>query len=467
MKEKNGLFIFHRDFRIQDNIGLLAASKLCEALYTCFIFTPEQVGYKNPYRSSNAIQFMIESLEELSSTISTAGGRLIVLYGDQIQMLKRLTKDLKLDLVAFNSDYTPYAVEREKKTAAFCRENHIQCLTYCDYYLFEPGSILTGSGTAYKKYTPFYNEAIKLPVIQRQSVRSISIDASPALPYEILLPDALNMFSKPNAEILVRGGRQLALAKLKKACKDQTEYDSRRDFFITKTTRLSAYIKFGCVSIREVFHAFKRAFGLHHGLIRELIWREFFAHVLYAYPEVVGKSYQPRYRSINWVNNTTAFDKWKNGATGFPIVDASMRELNTTGYMHNRGRMVVATFLIKSLLIDWRWGEKYFAQMLTDYDLASNNGNWQGISGTGVDMKPYFRDMNPWIQSAKYDRYAEYIKKWVPELDSVVAADIHKWYEVYDLPQYKEVEYPKPIVDYAQQKTRMLSLYESALSKNV
>jgi deoxyribodipyrimidine photo-lyase len=200
---------------------------------------------------------------------------------------------------------------------------------------------------------------------------------------------------------------------------------------------------------------------LKHGLIRELIWREFFAHVLYAYPEVVGRSYQPKYRNLKWQNSKAAFKKWMTGKTGFPLVDACMRELNTTGYMHNRGRMTVASFLIKVLLIDWRWGEKYFAQNLTDYDIASNNGNWQGISGTGVDMKPYFRDMNPWIQSFKFDPRAEYIKKWVPELESVESRDIHTWHTSFHFEKYKNVNYPKPMVDYNIQKEKMLDFYKN------
>jgi deoxyribodipyrimidine photo-lyase len=463
MKFKNGLFIFHRDLRLQDNMGLVELNKICENIYPCFIFTPEQVGSKNPYRSFNAVQFMIESLDELSKTIMNNSGRLIILYGDQIHMVHRLAKDLDINVVAFNRDYTPYAISRDKKTLDSCNERGIACYSFSDYYMFEPGTIINSLGNAYKKFTPFYTETVAKNVKPNLSGKITRFRAeSRVLPYEIELKSAKALFTQNNPDILVHGGRINGLKRLQAACKEQSEYDERRDFFMTKTTHLSAYIKFGCVSIREVYHAFKKNFGIQHGLIRELIWREFFAHILYAYPNVVGQSYQPRYRSIEWVNNKTAFEKWQNGLTGFPLVDACMRELNKTGYMHNRGRMVVASFLIKTLLIDWRWGEKYFAQKLTDYDLASNNGNWQGISGTGVDMKPYFRDMNPWIQSSKYDKYAEYIKKWVPELSEVAAADIHRWHERYDRPEYNNIQYPRPIVDYAKQKVMMLSLYDNA-----
>jgi deoxyribodipyrimidine photo-lyase len=264
---------------------------------------------------------------------------------------------------------------------------------------------------------------------------------------------------------MVEGGRKNALFMLRRALSTQSDYDNTRDFLKNSTTGLSAAIKFGCISIREMYHAFFAKYGRKNGLIRELIWREFFAHVLHNFPEVLSGSYQPRYKRIGWRTGSRAtadLKAWKEGRTGFPVVDACMRQLNTTGYMHNRGRMIVANFLIKTLLIDWRMGEQYFAQKLTDYDPASNNGNWQGISGTGVDMKPYFRDMNPWIQSAKFDAGAEYIKRWVPELADVTPRDIHKWYISHKLETYNGVKYGEPIVDYDEQKQKMLVMYEKA-----
>lgn len=461
-----GLFIFHRDFRLFDNSGLIKASRQCDKLYTCFIFTPEQVGKSNDYRSQNSIQFMIESLSELSNDISNQGGELMTFYGKQQIILRSLIQSLNINCVFFNKDYTPYAIERTEQTVSLCDKLLIECKTYSDYYLYEPGSIKTGSsqtGNAYKKYTPFYNAVIDLQVEppKRNKIFNLAKNQYYTSQYKISLKDAMNNFTKINENILVHGGRTHGKNRLKLALREQVYYDDTRDFFINRTTFLSAYIKFGCLSIREVYHFFKKAFGLKHGLIRELLWREFFAHVLYAYPNVVGKSYQKIYKNLNWSRNMLYFDKWKNGQTGFPIVDACMRELNTTGYMHNRGRMTVASFLIKTLMIDWRWGEKYFAQKLTDYDLASNNGNWQGISGTGVDMKPYFRDMNPWIQSEKFDKLAEYIKKWVPELNDVSPQDIHKWDEMCENPKYKSIKYPQPIVNYDEQKQKMLEFYKN------
>lgn len=466
VKNKRGLFLFHRDFRIEDNVGLNRAFSISDELYTCFIFTPEQVGKSNDYKSNNAVQFMIEGLIELNQSITEKEGELMCFYGKQIDLLRRLIRTLDLDAIYFNRDYTPYAVERENATKQLCKELDIICQTYSDYYLFEPGSVISdGSGSAFKKYTPFYDKVINMdvrePVIKR-SFNFVKYTGS-HIQDSILLSDAMKRFTKPNPNILVHGGRKRAKLLLAFALRDQKNYDITRDFFIKQTTHLSAFIKFGCISIREVYYAVKRKFNVRHGIIRELIWREFFAHVLYAYPEVVGNSYQPKFRRIKWSNNESHIEKWQNGLTGVPIVDACMREMNTTGYMHNRGRMTVASFLIKTLLIDWRIGEQYFAQKLTDYDLASNNGNWQGISGTGVDMKPYFRDMNPWIQSQKFDVGAEYIKKWLPELSAVAPSDIHKWQTMCNDPKYKNIRYPKPIVNYDDQKVKMLAMYKRAL----
>jgi deoxyribodipyrimidine photo-lyase len=463
---ENGLFIFHRDFRITDNIGLIEAGKLCKNLYTCFIFTPEQVGKANDYRSQNAIQFMIESLEDLESQIHIKNGKLLVFYGKQVDVIRQLVKEFSIQGVFFNKDYTPYAVKRDIEAQELCNNLSIKCQMFSDYYLYEPGTINTGTSvhaSAYKKYTPFYLKVAHMnPLPPSMSKVNNLKSTTKSLSHELSLKSAMTKFTHPNPNILVDGGRSEGIKRLKTAIQQQKNYDEDRDTFSYNTTFLSAYLKFGCVSVREVYSAIKRTFGISHGIIRELLWREFFAHVLYSYPEVVGQSYQPRYRHIKWHHSESQLEKWARGQTGFPIVDACMRQLNTTGYMHNRGRMTTSSFLVKVLLIDWRKGEKYFAQKLTDYDIASNNGGWQGTSGTGVDMKPYFRDMNPWIQSAKFDKNAEFIKKWVPELETVDAKDIHNWATMCEDPKYKDIKYPKPIVDYDEQKKEMLEMYKHA-----
>ena len=461
----NGLFIFHRDFRITDNIGLIEASRLCKNLYTCFIFTPEQVGKVNDYRSQNAIQFMIESLKDLESQLHINNGKLLIFYGKQYSIIQQLVKELDIQGVFFNKDYTPYAIQRDIETQKLCDKLSINCQMFSDYYLYEPGTINSGTNvhaTAYKKYTPFYLKVIHMKPLSPSPKKINNLKSTTKLlSNEISLKSAMEKFTHPNPYILVNGGRTEGIKRLKIAVQQQKHYDENRDTFTYNTTFLSAYLKFGCVSVREVYNTIKAKFGINHGLIRELLWREFFAHVLYSYPEVVGQSYQERYRHIHWNRSISQLEKWKKGQCGFPIVDACMRQLNVCGYMHNRGRMVTSSFLVKVLLIDWREGEKYFAQKLTDYDIASNNGGWQGTSGTGVDMKPYFRDMNPWIQSVNFDKKAEFIKKWIPELKSVDAKDIHKWSIMCHDPKYKDVKYPKPIVDYDEQKKKMLDIYKN------
>lgn len=468
-KAKTGLFLFHRDLRINDNTGFINACRECSRLITCFIFTPEQVGKHNTYQSANAIGFMIESLESLSDEIHSNGGELCLFYEKTCDMLKYLVKSQNINTIFFNRDYSPYAKARDQSIIDMCNSMNIECITYSDYYLYEPGTIKNGTGGYYKKFTPFYNHVLSIDVNKPQKIiaKQLKCLVSCNSSHKLTISNAKVLFGKNGVvDRMVEGGRKNAINMLRKSINAQVHYDDTRDFLKNSTTGLSAAIKFGCISIREVYHAFSLKYGRTFGLIRELIWREFFAHVLHNFPEVLEKSYQPKFRNIQWRKGVRAsedFTAWKTGHTGFPVVDACMRQLNTTGYMHNRGRMIVANFLVKTLLINWRLGEQYFAQKLTDYDPASNNGNWQGISGTGVDMKPFFRDMNPWIQSAKFDNDAVFIKQWVPELQDVLPKDIHKWYVTHDLEIYEKVKYNVPIVDYDVQKKKMLKMYEKSL----
>jgi deoxyribodipyrimidine photo-lyase len=459
---EKGLFVFHRDLRIVDNVGLLRAAKECRQLYTCFIFTPEQIGTHNKYRSKNAIQFMMESLGELSKEIREHGGELIVLFGDTTTMIRFLVHRLDVSAIYTNKDYTPYAIEREASVSRLSKSLQKTFIETNDYYLYEPGSVTTSTGKFYQKFTPFYDAVVskQVPAPQmRSSYRSLS-KFSGHLEYRTTLKDVAEKYgSVPSPTIVVNGGRKRALVRLRRATHNQSHYTVKRDQLIYETTLLSAYIKFGCVSVREVYHAFVSAYGRGSGLVRELIWREFFAHVLFGFSGVLDGY---TYKGIHWRTSKSDFEKWKKGQTGVPIVDACMRQMNETGYMHNRGRMIVANFLVKTLLLNWKWGEEYFARTLVDYDVASNNGNWQSISGTGADQKPYFRDMNPWIQSAKFDVDAEYIKKWVPELRNVEPNAIHKWELYWNDAKYKKVAYPKPMVAYGEQKPKMLEMYRDA-----
>lgn len=457
-KYENGLFIFHRDLRIVDNIGIIEACKQCKNIYTCFIFTPEQVGKNNPYKSDNAVQFMIESLEDLSNEISKHGGKLLLLYGNTTKIVNYLVSELDINAIFFNRDYTPYAIKRD---------NDLQKMQTCviteDYYLHKPGTIKNGQNGYYHKFTPYYTKALGVPVDLPVNISFSKIFTEPnnklKLDDIISLEYAMNNFTTKNQNILVSGSRNLGLQRIQSALIHQEKYDNCRDNLVFETTLLSAYIKFGNISIREIYHGIKDTYGINHGIIRELIWRDFFINLLYAYPNTLGHAYNPLFEKILWKTNQEWLELWKHGLTGFPVVDACMRQLNKTGYMHNRGRMIVAHFLIKTLLLDWRDGEKYFAQKLTDYDVANNYGNWLSIVGGGAYSMPYFRVMNPWIQSSKFDKEAIFCKRWIPELSDVSPKDIHKWNTMHKDPKYNNIKYPSPMVDYNEQKEKVLKLY--------
>lgn len=455
-KKENGLFIFRRDYRIVDNTGLNLLNTLCENIYTVFIFTPEQVTNKNHYKSNNAIQFMIESLKDLASQISDKGGKLHTFFGQNDKIVSQLIDDLKISVVCFNSDYTPYSVKRDNELVELCKKKQIECAFAHDYYLHYPGSFMSASNAPYQKFTPYYNVSIKNDINAPAKYKQLHFKyKSSSLSNSITLDEAFKKFTSENENIAVNGGRQNAIIQLRKAIKTQVKYKTTHNMLDTNTSQLSAFIKFGCLSIREVYKAFHK----NTDFVRQLIWRDFYANILFSFPKVLGHALKPKYNKIKWSYNKRYLEAWKKGQTGFPIVDAGMRELNTTGYMHNRARLIVASFLIKTLLLDWRQGEQYFATKLTDYDIASNNGNWQWVMGGGADSQPYFRIFNPWSQSKEHDPEANYIKKWIPELKDVPAKAIHNWDSEY--PNYKTLDYVEPIVDYTEQKDKVLNMYKA------
>uniref|UniRef100_A0A6C0AZR5 Photolyase/cryptochrome alpha/beta domain-containing protein n=1 Tax=viral metagenome TaxID=1070528 RepID=A0A6C0AZR5_9ZZZZ len=454
MLHENGLFIFRRDFRLVDNHGLHYMHSKCKHIFTIFIFTPEQVSKANDYKSNNAVQFMIESLQDLSTEIHKHGGQLHCFYGKNQKVIADCIHAWNIDYICFNKDYTPYAIERDTHILDLCKKQIISCDIIPDYYLHEPGTIVSGGGTPYKKFTPFYHACLTKKIQPPTTIERIKFKASSAhVPNTISLASALTKFTKSNSEILVHGGRTNAIRVLKEAMKTQKHYSKTHNELDKPTTQMSAYIKFGCISIREMYKAFRN----NHDLVRQLIWRDFYMNILYSFPYVLGKPMKPSYSKIKWHHNASWFKAWTTGLTGFPVVDAGMRQLNHTGYMHNRARLVVASFLTKTLLIDWREGEKYFAIKLTDYDPASNNGNWQWIASSGADSQPYFRIFNPWAQSNDLDPDASYIKQWIPELKDIPAKNIHSWNETWK--EYKDVHYPKPICDYQIQKEKALAMF--------
>jgi deoxyribodipyrimidine photo-lyase len=455
---ENGLFIFRRDLRIQDNIALNMAAEQCKHVFPIFIFTPEQITDKNKFKSDNAIQFMIESLDDLQSNIHKHNGNLNTFYGENDVIIKKLIKKWNIDSVFFNRDITPYAKKRDHNIERICKNMNVECITGQDYYLYEPDAVTTGSGDYYSKYTPYYNKVITLKVATPKYTRQFHF--TKVLDSNIKINDAYLKFTDPNPNILVNGSRENGLKILNNISKFKT-YDKIRNDLDKETTQLSAYLKFGSISVREAYEKMKSKLGIKSGLIKQLIWREFYAQLLFHNPRVLGNPLKEKYDKIKWDKNSKHLRAWKDGMTGFPIVDAGMREMNETGYMHNRARLITASFLIKTLLIDWEDGEKYFSQHLTDYDPASNNGNWQWVASTGADSQPYFRIFNPWSQSDKHDPDAEYIKKWIPELQDVPSNAIHKWDEEWK--NYTNIKYPKPIVDYEAQREKALDMYKKVV----
>ena len=449
------IFIFRRDLRIEDNLGLLYACKHSKYILPIFIFTPEQIK-KNSFKSDNAVQFMIESLKDLNKLLNN---KLKLYYGKQKDIIEKLLKkDKDIDGVVFNTDYTPYAIKRDTNIAKVCKKLKRKCLASHDYLLHKIGKFLKEDGTPYKVYTPFFKMASKFKVDKPKKNRCKNYKNSDKIKESIDFKDT-DGFYKKNKNILVKGGRTNALKILNKL-DDYSHYNSKRNDLTYETTQLSAYIKFGNVSIREVYHKLKSQVSSNNQLFKQLYWREFYYYIAFYFP-IFGKSMKPKYDKIKWKTNSSIFKKWCEGKTGYPVVDAGMREMNETGYMHNRSRLITSNFLVKLCLISWEKGEKYFAKKLTDYDPSVNNGNWQWTSGSGADSQPYFRIMNPWTQSEKFDKDAEYIKKWVPELKDIEPKHIHNWEKFHN--QY-DINYPKPIIDYKLSRKETLDTYKKYLN---
>lgn len=454
--KKSTIFIFRRDLRLIDNKGLNFAMQNYKNIIPIFIFTPKQVTKKNKFRSENAIQFMIESLKELDDGLKKEGSKLHLFYGDNIKILKKICNTIDVESIIFNKDYTPYARNRDKKIKDFCTRKNINCIIKEDYLLMDMGCLNKKDGDPYTVFTPFRNNGFKQKIDkpERKNIKNLTktnkLDESGYIEYSI------------NDEILVNGSRINGL-KLLREIRDQKKYNKTRNMVSIPTTRLSAYIKFGCVSIREVYWKMREILGMKNDLLSQLFWREFYYYIVYYYPRVLkGKNFNEKYNKIKWIKNKKNFDKWCTGQTGYPIVDAGMRQLNITGYMHNRARLITSNFLNRMLGMDWRLGEKYYAKQLTDYDPAVNNGNWQWIASTGVDPKPYFQRLfNPWLQSQKYDPDAEYIKEWIPSLKNIPAKDLHNWENNYEKYNLKDINYYAPIVNYKDARKRSIKMYKS------
>lgn len=476
-----GIHIFTRDLRINDNNAFNYCIENSDCVLPIFVFTPEQIQ-NNKYLSHNSLQFLFECLYDLDSKIHN---NLAIFEGQHHKFLKNIIEIINTKLPRFENilitiakDYTPYSTKRFNTLKSLISLNKQKKINIIveeieDYTLFKLGDIVSASSnTAYSVFSPFYKQVLSRidEISKPKQVKSrISFCKLPSLQSNFSL-DVLNKkYINPQKlapERFLFGGRTIALKKLTKTFISKfKKYGVERNDLTKETTQYSPYIKFGCISIREVFHSLlKHLSNKNDELIRQLIWREFYAQLYYAYPRLLkGKSLKEKYDNIRWNNNAKWFNLWKEGKTGFPIVDACMRQLNNTGYMHNRGRMICASFLVKILLIDWKKGEKYFAQKLVDYDPVSNNGGWTWVASNGADSQPYFRIMNPWLQAEKHDPNVEYIHKWLPELRELKPKDIHKWEINCSSDEFKHINYNCPMVNYKEQRNKALLLYKSIM----
>lgn len=444
----SNIVLFRRDLRLEDQTAWRKAVENKKPLYPVFILDPRQLG--SPYRSEFSVSFMIQSLKELHQSLQKLGLKLHLFYGEAEAVLKKLLSH-KFEGLYLNKDYTPFSLKRDQAIEALCKEQKVSFHSFDDVTLLPPGQLLNLQERPYTVFTPFYKKAL-LERIERPKTFPKDLKLAPIkAPDEQSIDDLEKLCKLQFVNSLVKGGRKEALEILK-SLKHFEDYKTTRDIpSLHGTTRLSAHNKFGTVSIREVYWAVRDLFGVHHTLINELFWRDFYTHILFHFPYVLGHSFQKKYENLKWQNDPKKIEAWKKGLTGFPIVDAGMRELNTTGWMHNRVRMITASFLIKDLHVDWRIGEQYFATKLVDYDPAVNNGSWQWAASTGCDAQPYFRIFNPWLQQKRFDPDAEYIKKWVEELRDVPLKEIHN--------SRGSLTYPSPIVDHKIASEKAKELY--------
>ncbi len=446
MNKNISIFWHRRDLRLFDNAGLYHALKGNCPVLSLFIFD-RHILDKLEDKDDARVNFIHDEIRKLKTQLEEWGRTMIVRYGYPEEVWKELLEEYNVQAVYTNRDYEPYAKERDRKIAELLGHKNIPFHTYKDQVIFEGGEVLKDDGDPYVVFTPYSRkwkahldeELAELEGTEGEK-KEISYYFKP-YPCVDLRDNYLKTESSPLISLSEMGfkpsdipipSRTVSQGLIKK-------YDNTRDYpAIDGTSRLGIHFRFGTISIREKA---RKAQKLNDTFLNELIWRDFYSQILDHFPRVVDESFRPEYDYIQWENNDDHFRRWCEGKTGYPLVDAGMRELNATGYMHNRVRMVTASFLTKHLLIDWRWGEAYFARKLLDYELASNNGGWQWAAGTGTDAAPYFRIFNPESQLKKFDKDKKYVKKWVPEfgtdkyVEPIVA---HKWARERCLERYKE-----------------------------
>ncbi len=448
-----GIHIFRRDLRLEDNTALNALFEEVDTVLPVFIFDTRQTN-EHPYKSEPGLQILTESLADLDAALRERGSMLHVREGVAEEVVADLIKEYAPIALSYNKDYTPFARARDEALNALLTN----VIAKDDATLHAPGTITTKEGKPYSVYTRYRIavESQKIPVPVRLKKEATFIRAE-----GIDLKEITRRLVPNPRTLLITGGRTAAKKQL--TFLDTAKgYTRERDIpSVHGTSRLSAHIKFGTLSLREIYHYAKLHMPSPETFLKELLWHDFFTTVAALSPHVYEGAYRKEFNAITWSDDQASFERWKEGMTGFPIVDAGMRELKATGYMHNRVRMIVASFLVKDLHINWQWGERYFAQTLGDYDPAVNNGNWQWVAGTGCDAAPWFRIFNPWLQQKKFDPDAIYILKWIPELQGLSVKDIHD--EVGLLRQGRG--YPSPLCDHAAEAKKTKELYRAATAQ--
>lgn len=431
MKQQIVLFWFRRDLRLEDNAGLYAALNSGYPVLPVFIYDTNILS-KLPKQDAR-LDFIHQSINRIQNQLKPLGKSMGTFHGSPNKIFKELLAEYSVQKVYTNRDYEPYARKRDSEISSMLSSHGVAFETHKDHVIFEKSEVTKDDGLPYKVYTPY----------SRKWMTALDSNGIDLFPSEERLEHLLS-FNQSLLEHQAIGFSKAPHCAPTFDVSDKiiNQYEARRNYpAVAGTSKLGVHLRFGTVSIRKMVKKARKNSNVT--FLKELIWREFFQQILWHFPNTQTQCFKPQYERIEWRNNESEFKQWCEGNTGYPFVDAGMRELNQTGFMHNRVRMLVGSFLCKHLLIDWRWGEAYFAEKLLDYEMASNVGNWQWVAGCGVDAAPYFRIFNPTDQIKKFDKAHEYIKKWVPE--------------------YQELNYAQPIVEHRMARERCLEVYKSAL----
>ncbi len=465
------LFWHRKDLRISDNIGLAAAYKISPKVIGIFCLDPNIL--KQDDIAPARVNYMIGCLDKLQESYAEIGGELLIIHNEPSQGIPKLASALQAKAIYWNLDVEPYARERDRLLIDTLKNLGIQVETFWDQLLHNPSEIRTGNNQIYTVYTPFWNNwnnQVKSPPVETiNNLKKLTETEKETAKIAgiIPLPTAKDLGYVWDKTLILEPGEKSAIEKLDNFCQKAIyEYDTQRNFpGIDGTSLLSPALKFGAIGIRTIWNATLTTWEKTNNTEtqkniltwqKELAWREFYQYVMYHFPELATGPYRPAWQNFPWHNNQTYFQAWCEGKTGYPIVDAAMRQLNATGWMHNRCRMIVASFLTKDLIINWQWGEKYFMQKLIDGDISANNGGWQWSASSGMDTKP-LRIFNPAMQAEKFDGQAKYIRHWLPELAKLDTPSLLSG-KILPL-QCKSLNYPLPIVDHNQQQRLFKDLY--------